>query len=60
MFSRMSSVVELSMDNEFIKEWKSVAEAANSLGLNKGNICSVCNGKNRYKSTGGFKWKYNL
>jgi len=51
-------VIQYSITDDFIKEWKSVAEAAKSLGIDKSNICSVCNGKNRYKSTGGYKWKY--
>lgn len=52
------TVIQLTMTGEYIKEWKSVAEASRELGIIKSSICSVCNGTNRMKSTGGYKWKY--
>lgn len=39
-----------------IKEWNSLSDAANQLGLKVSNICKVCQGKR--KSTGGYKWEY--
>lgn len=47
---------QLSIDGEFIREWKSLAEAVEVLGVHGGNVSSVCNG-NRNK-TAGFKWEY--
>ena len=39
-----------------IKTWASIAEAAETLNINRSNIISVC--KNKQKTSGGFIWKY--
>ena len=49
-------VLQLSMNGEFIKEWRSISFAARSLKLSSGNIGSVLKGTRR--SCGGFKWQY--
>lgn len=48
---------QLDMNGLFIKQWSSQSEAAETLRLSQGNIFSAMNG--RYKSTGGFKWRYS-
>ena len=48
------SILQLSKNGDFIKEWSSSHEAASILGLNQGNINSVVNGKR--KTCGNFKW----
>jgi hypothetical protein len=49
-------VFKLDLNNNIIKKYNSVSEAANSIDGFVTNICSVCNGKmNTYK---GFKWAY--
>lgn len=50
-------VVQTKLNGEFIKEWNSIKEAANELGINAGNISSCLKG--RYSQTGGFKWVYS-
>ena len=50
------AVIQLSKDGEFIAEYPSTHEAERHTGCNQGNICKCCKGK--YKSTGGFIWKY--
>ena len=52
--SKKVSVIQLSKDNKFIKEWDSISEAEYQLKLK--NISTCCNGK--YKYVGGFKWLY--
>ena len=47
-------IMQLSLDNEFIKEWNSVTEA--KVNTNIINISECCSGKRR--SAGGFKWMY--
>jgi hypothetical protein len=42
------------MNNEFIKEWKSMREASEQLSV--GNISRVCRGRSVH--TGGYKWMY--
>lgn len=48
------SVIQLDLDGNFIKEWRSAAEAKKFLGID--NITVVCNGKR--KQAGGYLWKW--
>ena len=49
-------VLQFTKSGEFIREWQSMNEASKQLKINHGNICSCCQGK--YKSAGGYIWKY--
>ena len=49
-------VLQYSKNGEFIAEYPSTKEAERQTGCNQGHICHCCKGK--YKSTGGFIWKY--
>lgn len=49
-------ILQYNKDGTFIKVWKSVTEAGDSLNINKGNITSCCKSKRNF--TGGFIWKY--
>ena len=49
-------VIQLTLDGEFVAEYKSIAEAGRQNGINIGNIGSVCRGER--KSSGGFLWQY--
>lgn len=49
-------IIQLTLDDVFIKEWETMQEAAEYLGLQKSNISDVCKGKR--KSCGGFHWRY--
>ena len=48
------AVLQYSLDNEFIREWYSISEAARELKLNKSNIAAAVRGV--HKSAGGYKW----
>ena len=50
------SVIQFTQANKFIKEYPSIKEAERCTGINRGNLCSCCKG--RYKSAGGYIWKY--
>jgi hypothetical protein len=50
------AVVQLSINGEFIKVWRSCANAATTLSLSVGNISSVCRGERN--STGNYRWVY--
>ena len=52
--AKMKAVKQFSLDGTFIKEWRSMTEAARSLNLDISNISNCCKGL--IKSTGGFKW----
>ena len=49
-------IIQLTIDDVFIKEWNSIDEACRALSLHSSNIHKVCNGKR--KTCGGFHWKY--
>lgn len=48
----------MEMDGRYIKTWESIKSAADALGLNSSTIVCVGKGKRRYKSTGGYKFRY--
>lgn len=48
-------ILQLTKDNEIIKEWVSAHTAAKELGLSQGNIWTVINGGRN--TCGGFKWR---
>lgn len=50
------SVIQFDKNNNFIKEWESIANAGNILQINKSNISLCC--KKKRKTAGGYKWEY--
>ena len=53
--AKSKSVIQLTLDGEFVREWESAKEAEKN-GFSQGNICKCCNGK--LKSAYGFLWRY--
>ncbi len=51
-------IYQYSLQGEFIREWKSIAEAKRQLGINSSNI-SMC-AKHKRPSAGGYRWEYEL
>jgi hypothetical protein len=49
-------VIQLTLDGKFVKEWPSVWSVNYELGIDPGTIIKVCKGK--YKTSGGYRWKY--
>lgn len=47
-----------SLDGNFIDRYHSIREASRITCANKANIKFCCENKPRYKSAGGFKWRY--
>lgn len=52
--STAKKIIQLTMENEFVKEWSSITDASNELKIN--GISYVCNGKQKY--AGGYKWMF--
>lgn len=50
------SIIQYNLQMNFVKEWETITDAANTLGINISNIVSVCKGKR--KSAEGFIFKY--
>jgi len=55
---KSKSIVQYSKEGILIREWKSILEAAKTLGISDSIISACCKGKKGYKSAGGFLWKY--
>ena len=53
---RSIPILQFTKDGEFVKEWPSAYEAERQLGILQSNICNCLKG--RYKSAGGFVWRY--
>ena len=49
-------ILQFTKDGIFVKEWPSAHEACRQLGIACQNICACLKG--RYKSAGGFVWRY--
>jgi predicted DNA-binding ArsR family transcriptional regulator len=49
-------VYQYDLNMNFIKKWKSLAEASKTLNINKAAICMCAKGK--YKKSGGYIWRY--
>jgi group I intron endonuclease len=54
--NRRKVVQQLTLEGEFLTEYKSVSEASKLTGCNKTSIAKVCRGERQ--SCGGFSWKY--
>lgn len=50
------AVVQLSLNDEFIKRYDTMEEACKNVKIHKSNLCKCCKGK--YNTTGGYKWMY--
>ena len=52
------SVLQYTLDDEFVGEYPSAREAERQTGIPNTNIISCCKRKYRHKTAGGYKWKY--
>lgn len=51
------SVISLTVNNEYIKEYNSIRQAGKETGVDTSSISRCCKGKQ--KIAGGYKWKYS-
>lgn len=51
-------IIQLTLGNEFIREWDSASAAGRGLNIHIGNIGACCRGER--KKCGGFRWKMVL
>lgn len=52
-------VIQYSLDGEYIQEWNTLTEAANSLGFSVSNFGTYCNGKNNHEYKGFLYYRGN-
>ena len=56
--AQTKEVVQIDIDNNVIKQWGSAKEAGEALNISASSITGCCKGYPKYKTAGGFKWKY--
>ena len=49
-------ILQFDKEEKFIKEWESIREASNELNIKHSCISNCLSG--RYKTSGGFIWRY--
>lgn len=49
-------IIQLTKNNEFVKQWDCITDIQKELGYSAGNICWCCKGK--LKTAYGFIWRY--
>lgn len=54
--AKYKPIIQLDLQNNFIREWDSGKSASKELNIHKANITACCKG--RYKTCGGYIWKY--
>jgi hypothetical protein len=52
------TVLQYTKDGQFVKEWESVAVASRTLNIPTNGMYCTANNKPKYKSAGGYVWKY--
>lgn len=52
------SVGKFDLQNNLLKTYESISEAARDMNMTRSTIYNVCLGKPHYKTAGGFIWKY--
>lgn len=55
---RARTVVQLTKDGEFIRQWDYITQAADFFGVKPWNIITCCTHPDKLKSAYGFKWMY--
>lgn len=55
---QVKTIYQYDLDGNLIKEWDSVKQAGEALGINRPSISNCLKG--RYKSAGGFIWRYSV
>lgn len=51
-------VLQCTLDETIIKEWKSITAASKALNISKSSISACALGKKNFKTAGGFIWKF--
>lgn len=51
-------IFQLDLKGNFIKEWDSIIDIQRNLNIKASNIGKVCRQEKKYKTAGGYIWKY--
>lgn len=52
------AVEQFTVDGRYVRQYKSISEASRQTGANRCAIGKVARGVSRYKTAGGFVWRY--
>lgn len=55
-YKKRKPIIQLDLQNNFIREWDSATTAAKELNINRQHITACCRGKRN--QCGNYKWKY--
>jgi len=55
--AKQKKVIQMDKQNNIIKVWDSIKEAAEALNISHGNISAVCRGVKHRPTAAGYKWK---
>ena len=55
-YGKGKKIIQYDLNENFIKLWNNANQASKELNIDVGNISKCC--KNKYKSAGGFIWRY--
>lgn len=58
--SNKKPIIQYDLNMVFIKEWDSVKSASLHLNIEQSCVAKCARGHKKYKSSGGFKWKYKM
>jgi len=56
--AKQKAVLQYTKNGQFVAEYESTMEAQRKTGINNAHIGKCCNNKPKYKSAGGFIWKW--
>jgi group I intron endonuclease len=57
--SNKRKVGKYDLNNNLLNTYNSISEASVKENINRSNISAVCRGADKYKTAGGFVWKYH-
>ena len=56
--SSKKSIIQFTLDGDFVKKWVSLHSIQNNLKIPHNNISNCCRNKKGHKTAGGYKWGY--
>lgn len=56
--AKSKPVIQMTQGGDFIRRWDCAFDVEREIGIQHQNISNCCKNKPRYKTAGGFKWKF--
>lgn len=55
---KQQTIIQMSLDGEFMREWSSISLAAKELNVERGDIYNCCKDIDSRQTSYGFRWKF--